>query len=287
MSDERVYPAYRGVRVPTGDAGSGAHDTAGYNGVDSMADSSADGMNGSGNVTAGYGPTVDGGWQGQSVYQHDVLQHEAYPNDGYQQNDQQNDYRHDGYKYGGYQIGYQQNGQQYNDQHYAYQRVGYQYSSDRNGYQQHDQQNNNQYDDGRQNDAHQQDAYQQYGDQYNGYQQNDRQPVTPSDASVGMGSWSSAAQTHSPTSTETPDHEAASMVGNPDEDRVTPYVEDRHVVAMGTRDDQDVDEALNYFPEYPVVDPHYPPTLSISDESESSVDQSNAGQSNVGQSNVE
>ncbi|KAI8723791.1 hypothetical protein NCS52_00235900 [Fusarium sp. LHS14.1] len=131
-------------------------------------------------------------------------------------------------------------------------------------------------------DNYQQDGYQHGGYLYGGYQDdvgqgdygyppNAEQPVPPSDAAT-TGSGSSATQTHSPSSTETPDNEDASMAGNADEnteDMTWAYVQEDN------RDGQDIDEAMNLFPEYPVVDTHYPSELSIENESESLVDQSN------------
>ncbi|EEU40989.1 uncharacterized protein NECHADRAFT_76652 [Fusarium vanettenii 77-13-4] len=241
---------YRYVPVPTDP--SWTYDPTGHDGDGLAAEPGADGESSLGDGTSGYGgATAYDEWrddhqassqQDQDAYQCYVQQYDGYQQDGYQ---------HGGYQYGGYQHGGYQNG-------------GYQ-----NGDYQQDQQDDYRYNnqDGGQHSGYQEGVGQ---DDY-GYPPNAEQPVPPSDVAT-MGSGSSAAQTDSPSSTETPDNEDASMVGNADEDtedRTWPYVQEDN------RDGQDVDEAMNVFPDCPVVDTRYPRKLSFGTESESGVDQSN------------
>ncbi|KAI8679984.1 hypothetical protein NCS57_00278000 [Fusarium keratoplasticum] len=241
MSDERIYPAwvycthgfwyqgywccrdeqcqyrYEPVAAETADP-SRTYDTAGHDGYGLAAGSGADGENGLGDGTFGYGgATAYDGWrgnhqpgsqQGQDAYQYGAQQYDNYQHDDYQQ------------EYHWYNN--QDDGQQ----------SGYQEDVGRGDYR---------------------------------YPPNAQQPVPPSDAAT-TGSGSSASQTHS-----APD-DGASMVGNADED-----TEDRtwSYLQEDNRDDQDVDEVMNLFPECPVGDIHYPRKLSIGSESESGVDQSN------------
>ncbi|RSL87504.1 hypothetical protein CEP51_002204 [Fusarium floridanum] len=128
------------------------------------------------------------------------------------------------------------------------------------------------YDHDQQNDARQHDAHQS-----GGFHQNFQSPNSPSDAWATMGSRSTADQTNSLASTETLDIDA-------DRDRTRWYVEDQTAVGMNARNHQDmVIQAVGQFVDSPPEYRHgdtpnqgglYPPELSLSDGSESSVDQS-------------
>ncbi|KAJ4227279.1 hypothetical protein NW759_004649 [Fusarium solani] len=279
MSDERICPAwgycthgfwcqgywccldercgYRYEPVPAGTADlSRTYDTAGHNGYDLAAGPGANGQNSLGDETFGYGGTTAyDEWRGDHPPSSQQGQ-DAYPYVVQQHDNQQN-------------VS-QQNNHRYNNQDDG-QPSGYQ-----NGYAQNDQQDNvgrSDYQDGR-------------------YQWNVQPPGPASDVSVNMGSWSSAGQTNSPTSTETPDNEDASMTGNADEDNVMPYVEEQPAVGIDERDDQyfanqEISQFATYFPEHLNHDTRdqyrssYPPVLCLSDGSESGVTQSNNTQSNV------
>ncbi|RMJ08191.1 hypothetical protein CDV36_012204 [Fusarium kuroshium] len=153
-----------------------------------------------------------------------------------------------------------------------------------NGVQQSDDQENggqygDRYDHDQQNDAHQHDA-----NQSGGFHQTFQPPNSPSDAWATMGSRSTADQTNSLASTETLDIDA-------DRDRTRWYVEDQTAVGMNARNHQDmVIQAVGQFVDSPPEYRHgdtpnqgglYPPELSLSDGSESSVDQSSVDQSSV------